>query len=76
MYIQVDCLTTERLGLAIGRVGDGDDVATGFNGLLSGLVRAVGSGDDVAGGFNAVNLVITTVLPSSSSYDIDLLKSR
>ena len=77
MYIQVDCLTPERLGLAIGRVGDGDDVATGVKGLLSGpgLVRAVeclGNGDDVASVFNAVNLVI---IGSLSSYVIDILNS-
>ena len=69
VYIQVDCLTPVRLGLSIGCVGDGDDVATG-------LVRPVVRGDDVALGFNAVNFDNITVLPSSSSYDDAVLKSR
>ena len=71
-YMNVDCLATERLGRPFGRVGD--DVATGVEDLLPGLVRPVGSDDDVARWFNAVNLVNTTVLPSSSSYDNDRLK--
>ena len=45
-YMNVDCLATERLGRPFGRVGDGDDVATGVEDLLPGLVRPVGSGDD------------------------------
>ena len=75
VYIQVDCLTPVRLGLSIGCVGDGDDVATDVEDLLPGLVRPVVRGDDVALGFNAVNFDNNTVLPSSSSYD-DVLKSR
>ena len=76
VYIQVDCLTTVRLGLPIGCVGDGDDVATDVEDLLPGLVRPVVRGDDVALGFNAVNFDTNTVLPSPSSYDDDVLKSR
>ena len=76
MYIKVDCLTPVRLGLSIGRVGDGDDDATDVDDLLPGLVRPVVRGDDVALGFNAVNFDTNTVLPSSSSYDDDLLTSR
>ena len=72
---EVDCLTPVRLGLSIGCVGDGDDVATDVEDLLPGLVRPVVRGDDVALGFNAVNFDNNTVLPSSSSYD-DVLKSR
>ena len=75
MYIQADCLAPVRLGLSIGCVGDGDDVATDVEEILPGLVRPV-VGDDVALGFNAVNFDNNTVLPSSSSYDDDLLKSR
>ena len=50
---EVDCLTPVRLGLSIGCVGDGDDVATDVGDLLPGLVRPVVRGDDVALGFNA-----------------------
>ena len=50
---EVDCLTPVRLGLSIGCVGDGDDVATDVEDLLPGLVRPVVRGDDVALGFNA-----------------------
>ena len=35
VYIQVDCLTPVRLGLSIGCVGDGDDVATDVEDLLN-----------------------------------------
>ena len=43
---EVDCLTPVRLGLSIGCVGDGDDVATDVEDLLPGLVRPVVRGDD------------------------------
>ena len=72
-YIHVDRLATERLGIPIGRVGDGDGDATDVDELLPGLVRPVVRGDDVALGFNAVNFDTSIVLPSSSSYDDDLL---
>ena len=42
--MHVDRLATERLGRPSGRVGD--DVATGVEDVLPGLVRPVGSGDD------------------------------
>ena len=53
VYWKIRCLTPWRLGLSIGCVGDGDDVATDVEDLLPGLVRPVVRGDDVALGFNA-----------------------